>query len=479
MIKTLRNLFTGGSAVGLDLRGEYVGAVQLTQGVGGLRVDKTWLRDIPDPSRMREELGEFVRSGWIRNEAVATCLPAAETIIREIPVSFDSPAKVRKIIRYQMEAHIPFPVDEVVVDCVSDGQERIVWGFAAPKGLLSTHLELLSGAGVQPESVGSEVMALYHLYLRCAGEKQGKAAAVLRMGSLETLVMVIDEGRMPFLRVIQAGPGEIEPLMESLRFYHLKRPESPLQEILLTGKAATEDGNLKAVAEATGVTTRLWLPFDEIGKDKGRVGEDLQTRLSVALGLALGALDLPRSGLDFLREEFGRRPYGELKRTLVFMTAAVVTLLALFTFETLAELRQKEAKYADLRARISQVIRETLPDTARLIKGQELTQMQQVMAEQSERFRSLEAVTGQGSPLNILLALTMILRDHPGTVLESLTLEGKKIGVDGHTASFQSVDKLKGHLSSAGEFQGVKLVGAKMDNREAVVRFQFVMEKRE
>jgi hypothetical protein len=41
------------------------------------------------------------------------------------------------------------------------------------------------------------------------------------------------------------------------------------------------------------------------------------------------------------------------------------------------------------------------------------------------------------------------------------------------------VDKFKGSLSGAGDFHGVRMVGAKMDNREAVVRFQFVMEKKE
>jgi Tfp pilus assembly protein PilN len=381
--------------------------------------------------------------------------------------------------KYQMEAHIPYPVDEVVVDCIFDGQKGLVWGFAAPKSLLSAHLELLFGAGLEPEMVGSEAVALFHLYLRCAGEKGEGAVAILRMGGPETLMMVIQEGRMPFLRVFQGGPRERERLMESLRLYYLKRPEVPLQEILLTGRAAVEDGKLQVIAETAGVPTRLWLPFDEICKDRGRIGEDVQAGLSVALGLALVALKQPESRVDFRKEEFALRPYKELKRSLVFMTAAVLALVALFTFETFAELRQKEEAYVDLQGRITRVFRETFPDTARLLKGQELTQMQQVMAEQAERFQSLEAVTGQGSPLNVLFALTRIMQEHPGAVLEGLTLEGKKISLEGRTASFQSVDGLKGRLSSAGDFQAVKMGGAKMDNRDGVVRFQFFMEKKD
>ncbi|MBN1104487.1 MAG: PilN domain-containing protein [Deltaproteobacteria bacterium] len=476
-MNSLKNPISGGSAVGLDLQGDYLGAVQVTQSVRGLRVDKTWLRELPDRSRLKEELGEFVLNTRIGRESVATCLPAAETMIREIPISFDRPGKARKIIKYQMESRIAYPVEDVVADCIFDGQKGFVWGFAVPKDLLSAHLDLLSEAGIQPDAVGSEVMALYHLYLWRGGEQREEPVAVVRMESVASLILVIHEGRMTFLRVVQAGPAHGEVLRESLRLYALKCPDAGLRQILLTGRSAARDGNLQRVAETTGLPTRLWLPFDGIAKE--RLGDDMQAQLTGALGLALGTLKKPHACVEFRREEFARRPYGELKGTVIFMVAAVLTLLALLTFDVFWDLRQKEREYTELRRRISQVLQETFPDTAHQIKGQERAQMQQLVADHSERFLALEAVTGRGGPLNVLLVLTRILRQVPGTVLESLTLEGKKLSLDGRATSFQSVDKLKGQLSGGGDFQGVRMVGAKMDNREAVVRFQFVMEKKE
>ena len=113
-----------------------------------------------------------------------------------------------------------------------------------------------------------------------------------------------------------------------------------------------------------------------------------------------------------------------------------------------------------------------------MVKGRELEQMRQRIVEEKGKYQWLNQVTAQGLVLETLLSVTKVVSGLADVKIDNISLDGSAVHLDGRTSSFKAVDDLKGNLSGSGAFSSVKLVGAKMDNREGAVMFSFALEKK-
>jgi len=462
--------------VGLQVKEGFIGAVQLYLGLKGPEIDKAVVREVAEPERIQEEIKKLFEEEGFKKEMIVTSLPSSKAFIREISLPLSQPKKVEKIIKYQMEPFLPCPVEEVLVDFLQPGKEGGILTFGVEKKYVAEHLAVLAGAGIEPDAVTLNDLALFSLYLYKHGEDSEQPIAIVNQDGESLVVQVILRKRLDFIRIL---PDDVDQLAETLRFYKMKRPNLSVGEIYLTGNGASNAGERAQTLESrTGIKTMLWRPFDEMRDRLDQSLSLLQPKLGVPLGLAIGAVYPQEKSLNLRREEFIPTTYFNLKKMFLVMGTGLLLLAVLLTVNVYQKAYYQERQYNQLQAQIRQIFSEAFPDAVqKIVRGQEAAQLEQKITEEMSLYQGLEEAAGREKILDVLLSLSRIISEDPDVQIENASVEGKDIRIDGRTASFEAVDRLTGRLNKAGLFKNIKLVGARMDKKDNAVTFNFALEK--
>jgi general secretion pathway protein L len=476
IINPLKDFLRPKYVVGLQVKEGFIGAVQLYVGLKGPEIDKAVFREVTDPERVQEELKKLFQEEGFKNEMIVTSLPSSKAFIREISLPLSHPKKVEKIIKYQMEPYLPCPVEEVLVDFLSPGGNGSILTFGVEKKHLAEHLALLAGAGIEPDSVTLDDVALFSLYLYKHGEESEQPIAIVNQDGENLVVQIIHRKKLDFLRIL---PDSVDQISDTFRLYRMKRPDLSVGEIYLAGNGSS-DAHRKAqsLQSKTAIKTMVWRPFDEMRDRLDETISLLQPKLGVPLGLAIGAIYPPEKPLNLRREEFIPKTYFNLRRMFFSLGAGLLLLAVLLTVNVYQKAYYEERQYNQLQTQIRQVFNQVFPGAAqRIVRGQEVAQLEQKIKEEMSQYQGLEEAAGRARMLDVLLSLSRIISEDPDIQIENAFVEGKEIRLDGRTSSFEAVDRLTGRLNKAGQFKNIKLVGARMDKKDNAVTFNFALER--
>jgi Tfp pilus assembly PilM family ATPase/Tfp pilus assembly protein PilN len=476
MMNPIKDFLKPKYVVGLQVKDGFIGAVQLYVGIKGPEIDKAVFKEAADPARIQEELKKLFQEEGFKREMIVTSLPSSKAYIREISLPLTQLKKVERIIKYQMEPYLPCPVEEVLVDFLNPGTNGGILTFGVEKKHLAEHLALLAGAGIEPDAVTLDDIALFSLYLFKHGGETEQPVALVNQDGESLVVQIIHNRKMDFIRILQ---DDMDQLADTLRFYRMKRPSLSVGQIYFAGNGSPEaHEKAQALESKTSIKTMVWRPFDEM---RDRLDESislLQPKLGVPLGLAIGAVYPPEKSLDLRREEFVPKTYFNLRKMFLFMGAGLLLLAVLLTVNVHQKAYYLERQYNWLQAQVRQVFVEAFPDAAqRIVRGQEVPQMEQRIAEEMGQYQGLEEAAGRQKMLEVLLTLSRIISEDPDVQIENASVEGKDIRIDGRTSSFEAVDRLTGRLTKSGQFKNIKLVGARMDKKDNAVTFNFALER--
>jgi Tfp pilus assembly PilM family ATPase/Tfp pilus assembly protein PilN len=476
MMNPLKDFLKPKYVVGLQVKDGCIAAVQIYAGLKGPEIDKAVFIEVADPERLQEELARLFKEQGFKKEMIVTSLPSSKAFIREISLPLSQPKKVEKIIKYQMEPYLPCPVEDVLVDFLYPGADGGVLTFGVEKKYLTEHLTLLSGAGIEPDAVTLDDIALFSLYLYKHGGASEQPIAIVNQDGESLVLQIIHKRSLDFIRIL---PDDVDQLADTFRFYKIKRPDLSVGEIYLTGNGALgAHEKAQEMESRTAIKTMVWRPFDEMRDRLDKTISLLQPKLGVPLGLAIGAVYPPEKSLDLRREEFVPKTYFNLRKMFLFMGAGLLLLAVLLTVNVYQKAYYQERQYNRLQAQVRQVFTEAFPDAVqRIVRGQEVVQLEQKISEEMSQYQGLEEAAGREKILEVLLSLSRIISEDPDVQIENASVEGKDIRMDGRTASFEAVDRLTSRLTKAGQFKNIKLVGARMDKKDNAVTFNFALER--
>ncbi|HYQ60696.1 MAG TPA: type II secretion system protein GspL [Desulfatiglandales bacterium] len=476
MMNPLKDFLRPKYVVGLQVKEGFIGAVQIYVGLKGPEIDKAVFIEVADPERVQEELKRLFHEEGFKKEMIVTSLPSSKALIREISLPISQPKKVEKVIKYQMEPYLPCPVEEVLVDFLHPGTDGGILTFGVEKKYLAEHLALLAGAGIEPDAVTLDDIALYSLFLYKHGGETEQPIAIVNQDGEKLVVQIIRKKMLEFIRIL---PDDADQLADTFRFYRMKRPDLSVEEIYFAGNGSSAaHEKAQALQSKTSIKTMVWRPFDEMRDRLDKTISLIQPKLGVPLGLAIGAVYPPEKSLDLRREEFVPKTYFNLRKMFLSMGVGLLLLAALLTVNVYQKAYYQERQYNRLQAQVRQVFTEAFPDaTQRIVRGQEVAQLEQKIAEEMSQYQGLEEAAGREKILDVLLSLSRIISEDPDVQIENASVEGKDIRIDGRTASFEAVDRLTGRLTKAGLFKNIKLVGARMDKKDNAVTFNFAMER--
>ncbi len=529
----MRSVFTQ-QILGLDLGSSSVKAVSLRKGIMGIEWVGAYRHDRPrviSPWEWAREpisgLKEWLAQNRLSTDRVVVSVPLHFVSIRSLTLPFSESRRIEKVVPFEVEGLIPYPLEEVVVDYevveTSDGKTRLV-AAAVPIGLLKGFLKQLAAIGIDPEAVELDAMALMNLARHLLPGKNAAAErsmeegglAVVDIGAVKTAVCVMRGGRPVYLRSIlyggqdvtaavmerfgvsfeeaedwkrQAGlldeeiPGlgqkglsqvirqSLTPFLDELsRSFHMGSADGDgsVTEFALCGGGGKLRGLETHMASELGLNPLHRVP--KLGTEEGTPWDPV---FGPGLGLALKGARLPgASRMNFRRGEFAysREATGAMARSRTIGIGALI-LAVLAAADLYVQYSLKSSRYQTLKAEVRKEFQSMFPEVRTIVD--EVQQARTAMAELKKR--SLFIGQEPMSPLEMMAELTRRMPPSVKIEVVDLVIEPNRLRLEAQTDSFESVDKIKGALTQFRAFKEVSVSDAKVSADQSRVRFRLTV----
>jgi general secretion pathway protein L len=436
------------------------------------------------------------------------------TFVRILPLPFRDPRKIREVLKFELEPHIPYPIEDVIVDFAKirhlDSGGCEVLAAAVSKKVMADHLHIFDLAGLVPEVVDWEIFGELHSYLAWRPSAASGPVALINLGASKTTVKIIQDGSVRFTRgIVRGGNALTESIRQRLTLtsaqaealkvsdrdrdrasiadtietflgmlakeidhtlmaYDTRAGEEPVQEIVLLGGGAGLPEAVPFFEAHYGLPTtqfdldqRLFPPSPTLQPQAGLI-------MPVALGLASRQLTRKALGLDFRQEEFAlHKSYDEVRGQLLSLGGMVALLVGLSLFDLYYHLRTKEAQLAALQQQVDTIFHETFPEVRRVNNA--VGQGQEKLREIEANLKGVGTLSGpQGSALEMLRELARLTPQGLSVKLTDLAISTEGISISGETQSFDGVDNLKKAYAASPYFDEIKMFPARASSGKGV-----------
>lgn len=279
---------------------------------------------IADPGLVEEALGHLWSDAGFTCRDVLLGVSNQGVLVRFATFPKVAPNKVDKLIRFQAQEHIPFPLDSVVLDYMivgetagESGDSLEVLLVAAKRDMLNIFLEVLSGAHLRVKDVDVTSLALQRVLP--AATVKGAVALVNISNELSNL-LVVEDNKTRFARILPTGlqsaadffncslnevvsTGMKRPdwpddavsewsaslagdINSSLSYYQTQQKGAAVEKLFLCGRGSRIEGLARKLKDNLGLPVAIIQPLDGIAAvDKkpgiSRVAADFA--ISVAL----------------------------------------------------------------------------------------------------------------------------------------------------------------------------------------------------
>lgn len=246
-----------------------------------------------------ESARHLLKDAAVSKEGVNLGFPCREAVLRIIRVPFTGADKIRKVIKFEAEGEIhSHNVDDLVVDfhtLAERDNETQVLVAAVPKEALRTTLEALEHAGIEPETVDLDTMALFRV-AQWAGvfetngeEPESKdlvfepggqpTRLVLDLGARSSRMLIVTAGRLTDMRALRIGADSVAQEIAAAKGLDLETARNAVRHSLAAGtdfEAAAVVGAAGTGAAGTGAagTGAAGADVDADMEDEFVLGDD-------------------------------------------------------------------------------------------------------------------------------------------------------------------------------------------------------------
>lgn len=515
--------------IGLDIGTYAIKAVLLRQSWRSSEVvgffQKTIERDqgLSQSEATAVTLEKLFSENKLKSDEIVVALSGLSVSTRIITLPFTDRRKIARVVPFEVESHIPFGLEDVVISyhiLRQEGGKTWLLAGAIRKEVLKEALETLTKGGVTPRIVDVDFMALFNL-AQTGLRVQSGCYAIVDIGESKTSICLVRGGALGFGRSIPIGGRAISRALE--KALGLSREESErLKEtrgLLAVHEQNALEGEEKRIAVA--VESAVVPLVQEIGRTfyafeaetQAKVEEiflcggtarltNIAAYFSEKMGIPVAPLPLPSSSglrlapgdeviiaqayglgiravadgrcsqVNFLKDEFAyRTEIKGLKSKAVYVGVFLGIILGLFVFDGVQRYAAKKQRYAMLKQEIRRVFLETFPGTK--LVGAEKQQMQSRILELQKESEALIALGG--SPVTALDLIREVTERTPAGLdvdVVTFSFDAERLRLSGRTDSFESVDRLLKALRGYELFEDVVLSNAKVDVDDNKVDFK-------
>lgn len=466
MPKTVLGIRLGASsALGVHLKGGWKSSTV------------TWVSQIDlRPGNSEERGAALLEARFPPADAVVAALPADAAFSRIVTLPFSDRARIAQAAPLEAEESLPLPLEELVCHVhllERQGRTSKVLLVASPTAREAALLGELGAAGYDPQIVDIEALALATVASRSL--PAGTRSVILDLSpDLCQAVVLGPTGPQGFHAFSSTSedpglPDEVaavvagwkESVLEVDRAY-LSGPRARAQDL----------GAWQATMQCP--VELLPLPSEGLTDHSG--GTVPWPDWAVPLGLAL------REGAGRQGSQINLRqgPFsstqgsGPWKRAAAQAGVYLGALLLLWGVGVWRESAYREAQYQTLRTDIREAFRRTLPRVQNIVS--EVDQMRTAVQELEGRAQGLGSlVDREASPLRVLREISSRLPKDLEVEFRDFTVEEGRVRIDGVTASFDAIDRIKADLSQYPRFASVAVSDAKAGVERDKVLFKLTI----
>lgn len=315
-MRPLQHIFQiGAGAVGIDIGARAIKVAEVRRTAKGIELSRYGVAPTPadavqsgmilDPHAAGAAIAAVLREAGIRARRVIASVSGQHVLARILRLPPIPEDEVKQTVRWEAERHLPFPVEEAVLDTQvvrelsNDGHRQIeVLLAAAPEPLVLTYVETLQAAGLSADALEVSAVAMVRALASPATEG---VIAMVNLGAVTTEVAIVRDAVPQMTRTIPEGvEGEnatLEALALQLRrsfdFYRAQEEGGQIDRITLCGGGARSPEIDRRLAQeldmpvTIGTLPELLLISRRLD---AAATADLAPQLVTAVGLALRTL---------------------------------------------------------------------------------------------------------------------------------------------------------------------------------------------
>ena len=213
----------GKVSVGLEVGTDSIKAVELVHRRRGYKLRKLARMKTPlanANSNMQEVIAEAIKGLFdkykISTKQVISGVGGDSVIIRKIKTPLMTEKELKGAIRWEAEEYIPYPIDQVSLGFYILKEELLpreekkmsVILVGVKKEVINTHLQILQRAGISPQVIDVNPLALFNIYeLSNPGEMDG--IALVEIGHSTTTIILLNKGNPFLIRSINIGGSQL------------------------------------------------------------------------------------------------------------------------------------------------------------------------------------------------------------------------------------------------------------------------------
>ena len=471
--------------LGIECGGQHVTIVQVTGTPKAYSVtaavQEAWPHAAEPDERLtlhRQFLQELVQAHHLQADTIVTTLPAHGAVLRNLRSPFKDPRSIRPTIKYDLEDHMPFDPEEVVVDFQmlppqNTGVSRL-FVTAIPQQAMADHLGLFQEAGLEPTIVDLDVFALANAAL-FGSPALPTNTMLIDVSAEQTLLTLLQQGAPIFARSIPYRAATAEAVTVANRLAkHLQHTlyacEHALQQayqpemLLISGASELPPGPLAmALTQEINCPAEVWhITSDHHKPGKAAFPPAAHAKYAVAFGAAMRGLHRQTVGVNLRRDQFAlHRDLQELRGRLIGVGIMLMFIAGLGLVSLYLNTSYKTTRHAQLRSETVRVFNDTFPGVR---MTQPTFQMREKIRELEERLRSFGGVTGaQLSGLQILREISASVPASVTVNVDNLTVATDTTDLSGTTTSYDDVVKLKDALEASPYFTKVTISNTRAD----------------
>ncbi len=223
IIKSTKSKFD--SAIGLDIGRYSIKCVEMGRSQDKFKLEKVTILPISgeSPEAVKKALKFIFDQNPAANKKVRISVSSgASLLIRRIQLPAMTATELKGAIRFEAESHIPFPIDECLLDFqiinkTADQKSVNVLLVAAKKDFIQERLKLMSSVSIVPEIIDVDIFCLINAYETLAQETKEESFGILNMGHGVSSFAIISNKQPYFVREISYGAQGINKALAQSR----------------------------------------------------------------------------------------------------------------------------------------------------------------------------------------------------------------------------------------------------------------------
>lgn len=457
-------------AIGIDINSHSVKLVELVKTGSGIELTDFSISEIGDD--VEKNVTEIFRNKKLTGkDIIVSSVPASSIILRELTFPFYDAQKISRIIRFEAEPFLPFPIGEALTGFYPisrQGTSSLPYRIllcAADSRVVQARLMLFEKSPVKPTILLPDCFALFNL-----ASYAGVSESIVVHSGQDISICVVKGGRLSSVR----GLREVSRLERELEFTLnglAVLGESPPAEILLLGEGKKLSGILQSVSAKFNIKLReADFAGRIINRLQGREPADIMQSAPVSVGLALAGLGLVNGKMDNVNLlKTAGNSSSPFKKAIVTMIAIclvlVLTGIAGVSFKLLSGKRRLLAIEGKIRDAFYQVF----PEESN--RKRTIIEMRGMMKGRVGRGEARKGAFLKISPLNALCEISARIPDKISVELTDFSLNGSSLSIQGQTDNSENVDIIKQELERSSYFKTVVIRDATTDSARNKIKF--------